>query len=141
MVVSYVFNIKTIKQLMGGFIMREVATKIWRKGSNFYLIRVYEQAPTDPNFDPDVNDTDMLNGNEIGTHGYDIYKLSFSGRAIDTPNQGLNRNCDHISATMEWLSGDYYTQWGVDTCLDNAKQELRMWNSDSLLKKLENIIS
>tara|TARA_R110001599_G_scaffold226541_2_gene425478 strand:- start:138 stop:488 length:351 start_codon:yes stop_codon:yes gene_type:complete len=106
--------------------MREVETKIWKKGSNFYLIRVYEQAPTDPNFDPD-SDKDKLNGNELGTHGYDIYRLSFNGLAIDTPNQGVNRNCDHISATMEWVEGDYYTQWGVDTCLENAKQELRMW--------------
>lgn len=85
---------------------REIVKTNW---GGFFMIEVYKQNPTDPNFDPDVDDTDELNGDELGTHRYELYELFFNKKDL---------------IRSELIDQDRHSMWGVDTCLENAKHEI-----------------
>ena len=83
--------------------MQLVKQKIFKNSSeDIFIIDIYKQESSiDIN---EINDPDEMfqYENEYGTHGYSV-TLQDTGKLV-------------------WE--DFKTQWGVDTCLDNAMQDI-----------------
>tara|TARA_R100000781_G_scaffold31404_3_gene22921 strand:- start:299 stop:553 length:255 start_codon:yes stop_codon:yes gene_type:complete len=71
--------------------------------SGNFVIDIYKQKPSINIEDIDV---DELEGNEYGTHGYEVT----------------------LQDTEEVIYHDFKTQWGVDTCLDNAMHDIDVYD-------------
>ncbi len=83
--------------------MQLAKQKIFKNSSeDIFIIDIYKQEPSiDIN---EINDPDEMfqYENEYGTHGYEVT----------------------LQDTEEVIYHDFKTQWGVDTCLDNAMQDI-----------------
>ena len=68
---------------------------------DIFIIDIYKQEPS-INID-DLDDYEIFQyENEYGTHGYSVT----------------------LQDTGESVWADFKTQWGIDTCLDNAMQDI-----------------
>ena len=70
-----------------------------------FIIDIYKQEPS-INID-DLDDYEIFQyENEYGTHGYEVT----------------------LQDTEEVIYHDFKTQWGVDTCLDNAMHDIDVYD-------------
>jgi len=83
--------------------MQLVKQKIFKNSSkDIFIIDIYKQEPSIDIDKFDDPDEIFHYENEYGTHGYRVT----------------------LQDTGESVWADFKTQWGVDTCLDNAMQDI-----------------
>ena len=87
--------------------MQLVKQKIFKNSSeDIFIIDIYKQEPSINIDEFDDLDEIFQYENEYGTHGYSVT----------------------LQDTGESVWSDFKTQWGVDTCLENAMHDIDVYD-------------